>query len=235
MLDRNTWLWYPLPNRHTVANHPRPQDFLSEQSFPSLSVSCSSAVTYNVISALPAGLFQKFDYFHRQTLDWYLVERGVQISWSTLEGVYVTAGNPAFCLFLYLTGLHFRGELQHGGDVSQQKIKCRPIRTQEIGGVLLLDALYVWTQVFGRKKPDLFTSYDFRLVWIQNYNKSRCILGDFVVWLKKIMEKLRSSRSQLFLCWVVVKIPENFSKAILRGAETSSITKHRLRHGNFFL
>ena len=38
-----------------------------------------------------------------------------------LKGVYVTTGNPAFCLFLYLTGVHFRGELQHGGDVSQQK------------------------------------------------------------------------------------------------------------------
>ena len=60
-----------------------------------------------------------------------------------LEGVYVTIGNPAFCLFLYLTGVHFRGELQHGGDVSQQKIKCRPIRTREIGGVSLSDVLYV--------------------------------------------------------------------------------------------
>ena len=28
---------------------------------------------------------------------------------------------PRFCLFLYLTDVHFRGELQHGGDVSQQK------------------------------------------------------------------------------------------------------------------
>ena len=36
-----------------------------------------------------------------------------------LEGVYVTIGNPAFCLFLYLNGVHFRGELQNGGDVSQ--------------------------------------------------------------------------------------------------------------------
>ena len=39
------------------------------------------------------------------------------------EVVYVTIGNPAFCLFLYLTGVHFRGELQHIGDVSEQKIK----------------------------------------------------------------------------------------------------------------
>ena len=50
--------------------------------------------------------------------------------------------NPAFCLFLYLTGAHFRGELQHGRDVSQQKIKYRPIRTREIGGVTLSDVLY---------------------------------------------------------------------------------------------
>ena len=40
-----------------------------------------------------------------------------------LEVVYVTIGNPAFCLALYLTGVHFRGELQHVGDVSEQKIK----------------------------------------------------------------------------------------------------------------
>ena len=59
-----------------------------------------------------------------------------------LEGAYVTIGNPAFCL-LYLTGVHFRGELQHGGDVNQQKIKRRPIRTSEIGGVFLSDVLYV--------------------------------------------------------------------------------------------
>ena len=36
-----------------------------------------------------------------------------------LEGVYVTIGSPAFCLFIYLDGVHFRGELQHVGDVSQ--------------------------------------------------------------------------------------------------------------------
>ena len=58
----------------------------------------------------------------------------------------MTIGNPAFCLFLYLTGVHFRGELQHGGDVSQQKIKCRPIRTREIGGVSLSDVLYANTK-----------------------------------------------------------------------------------------
>ena len=40
------------------------------------------------------------------------------------EAVYVAIGNQAFCLFLYLTGMHFRGKLQHIGDVSEQKIKC---------------------------------------------------------------------------------------------------------------
>ena len=48
-----------------------------------------------------------------------------------------------FCLFLYLAAVHFRGELQHGGNVSQQKIKRRPIRTRETGGVTLSDILYV--------------------------------------------------------------------------------------------
>ena len=57
----------------------------------------------------------------------------------------MTTVYPAFCLFLYLTGLHFRGELQHGGDISQQKIKCRPIRIREIGGALLSDVLYEGT------------------------------------------------------------------------------------------
>ena len=35
------------------------------------------------------------------------------------EVVYVTTGNAAFCLVLYLTGVHFSGELQHVGDVSE--------------------------------------------------------------------------------------------------------------------
>ena len=53
------------------------------------------------------------------------------------EVVYVTVGSPAFCLFLYLTGVHFRGKLQHVVDVIEQKIKCRPIRTQEVDGTRL--------------------------------------------------------------------------------------------------
>ena len=34
---------------------------------------------------------------------------------------YVTIGNPGFYLALYLTGLHFRGELQHVSDVISKK------------------------------------------------------------------------------------------------------------------
>ena len=37
---------------------------------------------------------------------------------------YVTIGNPGFCLALYLTGVHFRGELQHIGHVGEQIINC---------------------------------------------------------------------------------------------------------------
>ena len=46
----------------------------------------------------------------------------------------MTIGNRAFCLNLYLTGAHFRGELQHDGHVGEQKIECRQIRTREIAG-----------------------------------------------------------------------------------------------------
>ena len=54
----------------------------------------------------------------------------------------MTVRNPAFCLALYLTGVHFRGKLQYVGHVGGQKIKCRPIRTQEIGGVISQEELY---------------------------------------------------------------------------------------------
>ena len=54
-----------------------------------------------------------------------------------LEVVYVTIGNSAVCLFLYLTGGHFQGNLQRVGDVSEQKTKCWPIISQKIGGVRL--------------------------------------------------------------------------------------------------
>ena len=64
----------------------------------------------------------------------------------------MTIGNLAFCLALYLTGVHFRGELQHGDDVSKEKIKCRPIRTREIGGARLSEELYARSYSHKQKK-----------------------------------------------------------------------------------
>ena len=54
----------------------------------------------------------------------------------------MTIVHPAFRPLLYLTGVHFRGELQHGGDVSQQKISVDQSEL-EIGDVSLSDVLYV--------------------------------------------------------------------------------------------
>ena len=42
---------------------------------------------------------------------------------------------PFVLYFHDLSGVHFPGELQHGGHVGEQKIKCKPIRTREIPGL----------------------------------------------------------------------------------------------------
>ena len=73
---------------------------------------------------------------------WSLVF-SVRVLHEFIEGASVRIGNPAFFLALYLTGVHFRGKLQHVGDVSEQIFKCRPIRTREICDVRLSEALYV--------------------------------------------------------------------------------------------
>lgn len=39
----------------------------------------------------------------------------------------MTFGNLAFCLSLYFTGVHSRGELQHVSDVSEQKMNDKYI------------------------------------------------------------------------------------------------------------
>ena len=62
------------------------------------------------------------------------------------EVVYVAIGNLAFCLALYLTEVHFRGELQHVGHDCGQKFKHRPIRTREIGDIRLQQELYANVQ-----------------------------------------------------------------------------------------
>ena len=55
----------------------------------------------------------------------------------------MTIGNPAFCLVLYLTRVHFRGELEHVCHAGEKKIKCRPVRIPEIASVRLQDKLCV--------------------------------------------------------------------------------------------
>ena len=70
--------------------------------------------------------------------------------------VFVAIGNPAF-YFLCLTGVHFRGKLQHSGDINQQKIKCGPIRTREIGGVSLSDVLYANYHLAGTEENKRLT------------------------------------------------------------------------------
>ena len=66
----------------------------------------------------------------------------------------MTIGNPAFCHLLHLTNVHFRGKLQHVGNVSQQKIYSRPIKTREIGGVSLSDVVYA-THIYVTKAISL--------------------------------------------------------------------------------
>ena len=84
-------------------------------------------------------MFALFSILHK----WTLFIKYFFTTHAPYEGVSVTIGNPAFFIALYLTGVHFRGELQHICDVSEQKIKCRPIRTREIGGVRLSEELHI--------------------------------------------------------------------------------------------
>ena len=59
-----------------------------------------------------------------------------------MEVVYLINWYPIFYFIFCLTGVHFRGKLQHFGHVSEQKMKCGPIRTQKITDIWLLDELY---------------------------------------------------------------------------------------------
>ena len=49
---------------------------------------------------------------------------------------YVIIGNLAFCLAFYLTGVHFRGELQHVGHVGEQELS---VDQSELGKLLVSD------------------------------------------------------------------------------------------------
>ena len=81
------------------------------------------------------------------------------------EVVYVAIGNLAFCLALYLTGVHFRGELQHVGHVCGQKFKHQPIRTREIGDIRLQEELYANVQWLSVPLRDTFISSCLFIMW----------------------------------------------------------------------
>ena len=92
---------------------------------------------------LHAILFHFISYFLQNLIfKSCLMSLPINLNFPELD-VSVTIGNPVFCLASYLTGVHFRGKLQHVGDVSEQKFKCRPIRTRELGGVKLSEEMYV--------------------------------------------------------------------------------------------
>ena len=64
------------------------------------------------------------------------------------EVVYLTTGNPAFYLALYLTRVHFRDELEHVGDVSEQKIKYRFAVLHILSNLTLkLSLLPIWKPI----------------------------------------------------------------------------------------
>ena len=57
--------------------------------------------------------------------------------------VYLTNWYSTFCLNFHLTGIHFRGELQHIGHGGEQKVKCEPIKTY----IKLLEEMFHFTRV----------------------------------------------------------------------------------------
>ena len=134
---------------------------------------------------------------------------------TTLEGVYVTIGNPVFC------GVHFRGELQHGGDVIQQKIKYQPIRTREIGAVSLSDVLYILYVLSFLFNIYNATELKYRSSSATLFKKilwHRCFLVNFV----KFPKNTFSYRTPL-----VAASENKFSKCISNKSWFSSVLSHR--------
>ena len=61
----------------------------------------------------------------------------------------MTSGNPAFCLALCLTGIHFRGQLHHVDHVSEQKSSMSQLKLEKY---VLSDfkANYMYMQLYLR-------------------------------------------------------------------------------------
>ena len=119
---------------------------------------------------------------------------------SILEGVYVAIENPTFCLFLYLTDLHFRGALQHVGDASEWKINFS-IRTREIDGVSLPDVLYVSTLI------NLILYLKKGLNFLESKVHVLQLFWDIIIPLRNTSERYQGLANVWFVKWK--NIPRN--------------------------
>ena len=130
-----------------------------------------------------------------------------------------------FCHVLYLTGVHFRGELQHGGDVSQQKIKYRPIRTGEMGGVSLPDVLYVRHNFASTVNP-LRSCYlevesaQYYIIRCHNYTNFRNILMNE---LKSINSKSNTLELDELICTILYADKILIMTPILRSISSNKL------------
>ena len=65
------------------------------------------------------------------------VQAGTMVEESINRGCLYDNCTPSFLLLLIFDWRTLSRRVKHGDDVSQQKSKCQPIRTWEIGGVSL--------------------------------------------------------------------------------------------------
>ena len=67
------------------------------------------------INTVYSNLLSKVNlYFTKQkSKQHFVINSNIRLKSIITEAVFAAIGNPAFCLYLYLTGVHFRGDLQH--------------------------------------------------------------------------------------------------------------------------
>ena len=106
----------------------------------------------------------------------------------------MTIGNPAICIGLYLTGVHFRGEVQYFRHLGVQKIKCRPFRTREIGDVRLQEELCKTEQknitLCGKNIPAFLVHHFFNRPFTSNINILTTEIVTRMCTIKKIFLKI---------------------------------------------